>query len=184
MFRTILLFGVGALLALVASTPVQAQWARTGRPIQRLDRWLGVGGGAGYHWQNPGPDVSYNNPWSELNSSLVSGYGPPPHGTPTGYRPRSNYAPQDFTPTWNQHPSNQTAPGTPTPARRPADSESTEPSGNDTGWYSPNVRQYNATAAGQATLPEFRAATPPARSTGSKTINEDWLKLPPLDSGR
>lgn len=47
---------------------VVGQWAKTGRPVERVDRWLGVGNGAGYHWRTPGPNVDYYQPWSHLNS--------------------------------------------------------------------------------------------------------------------
>ncbi len=99
----------------------EAQSSRSFRPVQRLDRWLGVGNGPGYNWQNPGPDSSYYNPWSAHNSSLVSRSG----ATATGaYRfddPSTNqFIPNDSqfqAPTPNEFrfaPSN--APGTPTDA--------------------------------------------------------------------
>ncbi len=51
---------------------VVGQWAKTGRPVERIDRWLGVGNGAGYHWRSPGPNIEYYQPWSHLNSSAAS----------------------------------------------------------------------------------------------------------------
>jgi hypothetical protein len=60
------------VLGLLFSASAEAQWVRTGRPVQRLDRWLGVGNGPGYHSCHPGSDPSWYNPWSALNSTRYS----------------------------------------------------------------------------------------------------------------
>lgn len=51
----------------LVSATAEAQWVRTKRPIERVDRFLGIGWGAGYHWRTPGPDSSYYSPYSDLN---------------------------------------------------------------------------------------------------------------------
>ncbi len=184
MFRTVILVGVSAAIVLLAGSSAEAQFVRTGRPIQRLDRWLGVGNGPGYHWRNPGPDVSYYNPWSEVNSSLVSGYGIPPYGTPTGYHPRSNYAPRDFTPDWNSN-TEFHAPGVPTPAGKKEAGPGSEDGQRvqekadvpeQGSWYRPELRPDPA-GFGHVSLPAYNSASPPVRSTGNRTNS---APLPPL----
>lgn len=67
------------ILGLLFTASAEAQWVRTAHPVQRLDRWLGLGNGHGYHWKNPGPDPSWYNPWSALNSTRYSeNVGPEP----------------------------------------------------------------------------------------------------------
>jgi len=67
------LVGLCAFLAgTCIAVDVEAQ--RPMRPALQFERWLGHGCSVGYHWRNPGPDISYYCPFSDRNSNLVSGY--------------------------------------------------------------------------------------------------------------
>jgi hypothetical protein len=58
----------GALAALANSIEAQRPWpARS--PLTRYHRFVGGYYSDGYHRCNPGPDVSYYNPWSAHNTS-------------------------------------------------------------------------------------------------------------------
>ena len=61
---------IGVLAFLTSES--QAQVFRSGQILQSPLRALGHGNGPGYHRCNPGPDVSYYNPWSQKNSYLIS----------------------------------------------------------------------------------------------------------------
>ncbi len=63
------------ILGLLFSASAEAQWVRTGRPVQRLDRWMGLGNGPGYHARKPGSDPSWYNAWSPQNSTRYSALG-------------------------------------------------------------------------------------------------------------
>ena len=56
----------------VAAETGQAQLLRGRQVFQTPLRWLGQGNGPGNHQCNPGPDVSYYNPWTRKNSMLIS----------------------------------------------------------------------------------------------------------------
>ena len=60
------------LLTTVFSSTGSAQWRGNRQPGQLVFRWLGQGYGPGYHWQNPGPNSNYYNPYSDHNSRLIS----------------------------------------------------------------------------------------------------------------
>ena len=82
------------LVVVVGAGVVEGQGQGTFRPFQRLDRWLGLGNGPGYNWQNPGPDSSYYNPWSAHNSSLISAGNPGRTGSyPLNYHGTNQYVP-------------------------------------------------------------------------------------------
>ena len=66
-----LLVLIVASLATVGSTAVQADAQQTYRPLKQVNRWLGHWHNHGYHYRNPGPDVSYYNPYSAHNSRLI-----------------------------------------------------------------------------------------------------------------
>lgn len=133
----ICLIAISAFAMLVPAA-AEAQWARTGRPVQRFDRWLGIGQGAGYHWRNPGPDSSYYNPYSSLNSGLVA-----PHhsfsGAPTdmsGYSGHGSttYGYHDFHPQYgdSQSTGGFHAPGANRPVQSPSPADpSRKPAASD-----------------------------------------------------
>ncbi len=54
------------------SEPASAQYRPPIQTVNRVGRFLGHGNGLGYHTCNPGPDVSYYQPWSQKNSYLIS----------------------------------------------------------------------------------------------------------------
>lgn len=71
--KTSLLFAVtGLLLFTCLENGAHAQWRGVRQPGQKVLRLLGAGFGPGYHWQNPGHDSSYYNPYSANNSLLIS----------------------------------------------------------------------------------------------------------------
>lgn len=147
-------------LVLFASSSGEAQLSRTGRPIQRFDRWLGVGPGHGYHWKNPGPDSRYYNPWSEHNSRLVA---PGWDGNPQGFLPAVQ--PPSAAP-----PAAASAPAGQSPA--------------DSGRQHPGTRSH---VPGPVPTPAVRAAQMPGQSPAQQPLQNravtDYLKLEKLDSG-
>jgi len=68
--KTICLVGTAILFA-VSADQCLAQLGRIHQPVQRTGRFFGLGYGVGYHHCNPGPDTSYYNAWSSLNSRLI-----------------------------------------------------------------------------------------------------------------
>lgn len=60
----------GWLLSLATLDTAMAQWSPvSARPVRSLDRWLGIGYSAGYHWRDPGPNTDYYHPYSDLHST-------------------------------------------------------------------------------------------------------------------
>jgi hypothetical protein len=59
-------------LFVMVADDCQAQMRIGHQLVQRPFRALGHGSGPGIHHCNPGPDVSYYNPWSHKNSFLIS----------------------------------------------------------------------------------------------------------------
>lgn len=108
-----------ATAAIVTSFSTDSLHAQRNKPTWNgLTRFLGGGHSAGYHWRTPGPDVSYYNPYSRLNSTLriggvPQGAGPyigggchqgcgQPFDQPSGFEQYSNqdqYSPQFQNPT-------------------------------------------------------------------------------------
>ena len=71
-FRPVLFTIATALLLItVFSSTSEAQRRGFCQPGQNTFRWLGHGYSAGYHWQNPGPNSDYYNPYSVHNSLLI-----------------------------------------------------------------------------------------------------------------
>ena len=70
----IVLIAVVAFVATFSTTQADAQ--QTYRPFKQLNRWLGHFHNHGYHYQNPGPDVSYYNPYNAHNSQRVAQFNP------------------------------------------------------------------------------------------------------------
>lgn len=66
-----LLVLIVASIAAFGSVSEQADAQQTYRPLKQVNRWLGHWHNHGYHYRNPGPDVSYYNPYSAHNSRLV-----------------------------------------------------------------------------------------------------------------
>ncbi len=68
-------FSLTAILGcLIVESESHAQHFRRRPPGQELGRFLGLGYGNGYHCRTPGPQTDYYNPYSAMNSHLVSRY--------------------------------------------------------------------------------------------------------------
>ena len=56
---------------------LRANAQRQIRPVHKFNRALGLWAGSGYHYQNPGPQGGYYNPYTAHNSGLITqGYFP------------------------------------------------------------------------------------------------------------
>lgn len=136
-----------ATAATFSFVPEQADAQKNYRPVKRFHRWLGIYHNHGYHYRNPGPDVSYYNPYNAHNSRLIGqnynssygnagnrqGYGVGSFGYGNGYSPNNNmYNPTNYGNT-NQYSSPKPSPkysdddgddydDEPDPAARPVDS--------------------------------------------------------------
>jgi len=105
------------LFAFSGETTEAQLYRPAARAVQTPLRFLGHGNGHGYHHCNPGPNVSYYNPWSHKNSFLISNspqfmarYGHELHRTPMEILQFGNQ-------TWG----NQPLPGQPVAATMNAD---------------------------------------------------------------
>ena len=73
-----LLRSIIAILMVAGLFQVEANAQRRVRPLKKVNRALGLWTGSGYHYQNPGPQGGYYNPYTAHNSGLVTqGYVPP-----------------------------------------------------------------------------------------------------------
>jgi|GEM_PF-6160568 len=158
------------LLVAIGAGIAEGQFTKSFRPIQRIDRWLSVGNGPGYHWQNPGIDSSYYNPWSANNTSLVS-QGSSAAGNVYGFGADNPYL---FAPPGAKPP----APGQqelrfgPSTAPREPD-RSGESKGNGTSGAS--ARSFPIPAARQST--QWELELPPV---ANRQVTEIWANQPPL----
>ena len=64
MLRWSVCFGVFIVL-MATSSDVMAQRRQ---PLRNLTRQIGVRWGTGFHWANPGPNVNYYSPYSDINT--------------------------------------------------------------------------------------------------------------------
>ena len=79
--RSLICF-IATAAIVTTSFSTDALYAQRNKPTWNgLTRFLGGGHSAGYHWRTPGPDVSYYNPYSRVNSTLRIG------GVPQGAEP-------------------------------------------------------------------------------------------------